>query len=92
MSDQYNKISASPKVRKFARELGVDITNVKGEMNDRQAYKYITSFAKKTRFEPLMLDGNVYQLSNLSGQVVAISGPQRDLEDNMPHDSGIWRN
>ncbi len=30
MSDQYNKISASPKVRKFARELGVDITNVKG--------------------------------------------------------------
>tara|TARA_B100000700_G_C15061034_1_gene865877 strand:- start:8755 stop:9312 length:558 start_codon:yes stop_codon:yes gene_type:complete len=71
---------------------GVDITNVKGEMNDRQAYKYITSFAKKTRFEPLILDGNVYQLSNLSGQVVAISGPLRDLEDNMPHDSGIWRN
>ena len=30
MSDQYNKTSASPKVRKFARELGVDITNVKG--------------------------------------------------------------
>ena len=30
MSDQSNKTSASPKVRKFARELGVDITNVKG--------------------------------------------------------------
>ncbi len=30
MSNQYNKTSASPKVRKFARELGVDITNVKG--------------------------------------------------------------
>ena len=30
MSDQYNKTSASPKVRKFARELGVDINNVKG--------------------------------------------------------------
>ena len=30
MSDQSNKISASPKVRKFARELGVDINNVKG--------------------------------------------------------------
>ncbi len=30
MSDKYNKTSASPKVRKFARELGVDITNVKG--------------------------------------------------------------
>ncbi len=30
MPDQYNKTSASPKVRKFARELGVDITDVKG--------------------------------------------------------------
>ena len=30
MSDQSTKTSASPKVRKFARELGVDITNVKG--------------------------------------------------------------
>ena len=30
MSDQSNKISASPKVRKFARELGVDINQVKG--------------------------------------------------------------
>ena len=30
MSDQSNKTSASPKVRKFARELGVDINSVKG--------------------------------------------------------------
>ena len=30
MSDQSNKISASPKVRKFARELGVDINKVSG--------------------------------------------------------------
>ena len=30
MSDQSIKISASPKVRKFARELGVDINSVKG--------------------------------------------------------------
>ena len=30
MPDQSVKTSASPKVRKFARELGVDITNVKG--------------------------------------------------------------
>ena len=30
MSDQSIKTSASPKVRKFARDLGVDITNVKG--------------------------------------------------------------
>ena len=30
MSDQSIKTSASPKVRKFARELGVDISNVKG--------------------------------------------------------------
>ena len=30
MSDQSIKTSASPKVRKFARELGVDINSVKG--------------------------------------------------------------
>ena len=30
MSDQFIKTSASPKVRKFARELGVDINSVKG--------------------------------------------------------------
>ena len=30
MPDKIKKISASPKVRKFARELGVDINQVRG--------------------------------------------------------------
>ena len=34
MSDQSNKVSASPKVRKFARELGVDI-NMLREQRDQ---------------------------------------------------------
>ena len=45
MSDQSNKISASPKVRKFARELGVDINNVKGtERSGRVVEKDLKDF------------------------------------------------
>ena len=45
MSDQSNKISASPKVRKFARELGVNINNVKGtERSGRVVEKDLKDF------------------------------------------------
>ena len=45
MSDQSNKISASPNVRKFARELGVDINNVKGtERSGRVVEKDLKDF------------------------------------------------
>ena len=45
MSDQYNKTSASPKVRKFARELGVDINSVKGsERSGRVVEKDLKEF------------------------------------------------
>ncbi len=48
MSDQYNKTPASPKVRKFARELGVDITNVKGSerlgrVTEKDLKKFVSS-------------------------------------------------
>ena len=71
---------------------GIDITNVKGSMNDRQAYKYLTSFAKKTSFEPLKIDGRNYQLSNLSGQVIAVVGSPDDINKYQANDTGIWRN
>ena len=71
---------------------GIDITNVKGSMNDRQAYKYLTSFAKKTSFEPLKIDGRNYQLSNLSGQVIAVVGSPDDVNKYQANDTGIWRN
>tara|TARA_Y100000590_G_scaffold62422_1_gene66749 strand:- start:4883 stop:5440 length:558 start_codon:yes stop_codon:yes gene_type:complete len=71
---------------------GVDITKVKGEMNLRQAYKYVTSFAKKTSFEPLVIEGKKYQVSNLNGQVIAVVGNAEDLNKYQANDQGIWRN
>ena len=45
MSDQSNKISASPNIRKFARELGVDINKVKGtERSGRVVEKDLKDF------------------------------------------------
>ena len=71
---------------------GVDVTNVKGSMNERQAYKYLTSFAKKTSFEPLIIEGKNYQLLSLSGQVIAVIGSQDDINKYQANDTGIWRN
>ena len=45
MTDKYTKVSASPKVRKFARELGVDINTVKGtERSGRVIEKDLKNF------------------------------------------------
>ena len=55
MSDQSNKISASPKVRKFARELGVDINNVKGtERSGRVVEKDLNRLSKTRRLLGLL--------------------------------------
>ena len=49
MSDQSIKTSASPKVRKFARELGVDINSVKGsERLGRVVEKDLKEFVSST--------------------------------------------
>ena len=53
MSDQYNKTSASPKVRKFARELGVDINSVKGSERlgrvvEKDLKKFVSSNINQT--------------------------------------------
>ena len=71
---------------------GVDIVKVKGSMNERQAYKYITSFVKKTSFEPLVIEGKKYQISNLNGQVIAEVGTPGDINKYQANDQGIWRN
>jgi hypothetical protein len=71
---------------------GVDITKVKGMMNERQAYKYITSFAKKTSFEPLVIEGKKYQILSLSGQVIAVVLGPDDINKYQAHDQGLWRN
>ena len=61
-------------------------------MNDRQAYKYVTSFTKKTSFEPLTIEGKKYQISNLSGQVIAVVGKPEDINKYQANDQGLWRN
>ena len=71
---------------------GVEITSVKGTMNGRQAYKYVTSFAKRTSFEPLIIEGKNYQLLSLSGQIIAIIGNPDDINKYQANDTGIWRN
>ena len=71
---------------------GVEITSVKGVMNGRQAYKYVTSFAKRTSFEPLIIEGKNYQLLSLSGQIIAIIGNTDDINKYQANDTGIWRN
>ncbi len=71
---------------------GVDIVKVKGSMNERQAYKYITSFVKKTSFEPLVIEGKNYLISNLNGQVIAEVGTPDDINKYQANDQGIWRN
>ena len=52
----------------------------------------LISFAKKTSFEPLKIDGRNYQLSNLSGQVIAVVGSPDDINKYQANDTGIWRN
>ena len=71
---------------------GVEITSVKGTMNGRQAYRYVTSFAKRTSFEPLIIEGKNYQLLSLSGQIIAIIGNTDDINKYQANDTGIWRN
>ena len=71
---------------------GVDITSVKGSLNERQAYKYVTSFAKKTVFEPLTIEGKQYQILGLSGQVIALIGSPEDINKYREANPGVWRN
>ena len=69
---------------------GVEIVKVMGSMNNRQAYKYITSFAKKTYFEPLSIKGKKYRISNLSGEVIATIGKPDELDKYTSPTKGIW--
>ena len=71
---------------------GVDITSVKGSLNERQAYKYVTSFAKQTSFEPLEIEDKQYQILSLSGRVIALIGSPEDINKYREANPGVWRN
>ena len=61
-------------------------------MNKRQAYKYVTSFAKKTSFEPLEIEGKQYKILSLSGRVIALIGSPEDINKYREGNPGVWRN
>ena len=99
MSDQSNKISASPKVRKFARELGVDINNVKGtERSGRIVEKDLKNFVS-SRINHLQDNGekqkekiikNEYQHSDFGE--VEIKDIPRVKKIAAPHLVNSWTN
>ena len=99
MSDQSNKISASPKVRKFARELGVDINNVKGtERSGRIVEKDLKNFVS-SRINHLQDNGerqkekiikNEYQHSDFGE--VEIKDIPRIKKIAAPHLVNSWTN
>ena len=71
---------------------GLRIKSTSGKMNDRQAYKYLQSFSRKTSFEPLVIDGKEYGITNLNAEVVANIGVRADINKYNAADSKLWTN
>jgi len=86
------KIKFSYDISEDGRVKGLRVKSTSGKMNDRQAYKYIKSFAKKISYEPLVISGEAYQISNLSAEVVANIGGKQDINKYNAADSKLWTN
>ena len=71
---------------------GLKIKETYGTMNDRQAYKYLRSFSRKTKFEPLVIDGKEYGITNLNAEIVANIGIRADINKYNAADSKLWTN
>jgi len=69
----------------------LDIIESKGAMNQRESYKYLQSFTKKTKYKPLMLNGSPASIQ-LKGEHVAYTGKYEDPDKTMPARSDTWRN
>ena len=60
-----NRILATPKVRKFARELGADISNLKGsERNGRITEEDVKNFVKSSKKNTLVKEIQKPELKN----------------------------
>ena len=92
LSKGRTKIYFNYNINEEGKIKGVNIKSTSGKMNDRQAYKYITSFAKKISYEPLVISGEAYQISNLSAEVVANIGGKQDINKYNAADSKLWTN
>ena len=71
---------------------GLRIKSTSGKMNNRQAYKYLKSFSRKTVFEPLVIDGQQHGITNLTAEVVANIGIRADINKYNAADSKLWTN
>ena len=71
---------------------GIRIKSTSGKMNDRQAYKYLTSFARKTTFEPLVIDNKEFGITNLTAEVIATIGVYQEPNKYNAADSKLWTN
>lgn len=70
----------------------IRVKSTSGKMNDRQAYKYLQSFVRKTTFEPLVIDDKEYKLTNLMSEIVVNIGGTQDLNKYNAADSKLWTN
>jgi len=87
-----SKVSFDYFISENGKIKGIDVTSASGKMNKRQAYKYLVSFSKRTFFEPLVIDGINYRISNLSGEVTASIGKPKDMDKYNAADSKLWTN
>ena len=92
LSKGRTKISFNYNINEQGKIKGLSIKSTSGKMNDRQAYKYLKSFTKKISYEPLVISGEVYQISNLSAEVIANIGGKNDLNKYNSADSKLWTN
>ena len=53
----------------------VNIISVKGVMNNREAYRWVTGVTRRTLFVPLVVGGKSYEIINLSATMNAMFGP-----------------
>jgi hypothetical protein len=86
------KIKFNYDISEEGRIKGLRILSTSGKMNDRQAYKYLQSFSRKTSFEPLVIDGKEYGITNLNAEVVANIGIRADINKYNAADSKLWTN
>ena len=86
------KIKFNYDISEDGRIEGLKIKETYGKMNNRQAYKYLRSFSRKTKFEPLVIDGKEYGITNLNAEIVANIGIRADINKYNAADSKLWTN
>ena len=69
-----SKIEFTYKITEKGKVKDVMITSVKGVMNERDAYRWVTGVTRRTVFLPLVIKGKTYEINNLSATMTANLG------------------